>query len=875
MGRNGRDGRGAHVPIGSRDPAVGPASPQADLILSDKFEPAALPDVCAPRLRVVDALDRAARKRYVYIGAPAGSGKTVSTLLWLQKTKLPAVWIGLDRYDDVPSMFYKQLATGLYSVQPENAAMREVLTSPSFSLSPVEHTIRLIAEMQPLDHRCALVFDDLHFIENREIVKSLSVVLKRLPKAFVLFFLSRREPPDEWTALGIDRGPAVLDAGDLRFAADEIRAYFKSLGRSLSVDESRIVLAATEGWAIGVAALAKSGQVTKGDSRSLFGDFFDEQVWSTWDEDLRSFCLAASVAGEFDAELAEILSGRSDAAEIMDELARSNTFLMRLSGNSYRYHHLFRDFLQDKARENGTDRTALCKRAAEYSRARFDYTQVLRFWLESGDFSGMDTYLLLYLYESRSGSVADCADFMRTLALDELPDHAYRDCPPLHILALWYDYLTGQRERFEHHLDELYRALPRIAAFDSRFVESATLSYSIDHRTTIIDKAKRFSKFGRLIKRFTPNGLATTLVSFTQNLPYPHRSNVDYSAIALEERGMELLGATFGPLLGTEWGYIQALIPASFAYERNHLGEALDGVLDAESALIPENKADGRICIGIMRHATLWQMGRKDEAAGAMACLEAYVESDAPHFQHNLLAYQAKLALFDADARVAREWLDGYFVDVVDRIDLVRVFQHFTTARALAVLGRVEESEHLLKALLEFGRGFCRPLDIGEAGALLASLLWACGRREEALEALADALEVLQPYGFFRVVADEGASIEPVLKSLASHIARPDYGGPLARVFVQETLLASHDRAKRFRGVTANLTANDKPVRLSRQQARMLELLASGMSNAEIAEETGLSIPTIKSHTAAAYRKLDVHTAMDAVLKARELGLIG
>ena len=47
------------------------------------------------------------------------------------------------------------------------------------------------------------------------------------------------------------------------------------------------------------------------------------------------------------------------------------------------------------------------------------------------------------------------------------------------------------------------------------------------------------------------------------------------------------------------------------------------------------------------------------------------------------------------------------------------------------------------------------------------------------------------------------------------------------------------------------------------------------MSNAEIAEETGLSIPTIKSHTAAAYRKLDVHTAMDAVLKARELGLIG
>ena len=31
---------------------------------------------------------------------------------------------------------------------------------------------------------------------------------------------------------------------------------------------------------------------------------------------------------------------------------------------------------------------------------------------------------------------------------------------------------------------------------------------------------------------------------------------------------------------------------------------------------------------------------------------------------------------------------------------------------------------------------------------------------------------------------------------------------------------------------------------------------------------------TVKSHTAAAYRKLGVHTAMDAVLKARELGLL-
>lgn len=112
------------------------------------------------------------------------------------------------------------------------------------------------------------------------------------------------------------------------------------------------------------------------------------------------FALPQAWPNEFDPELAELLSGRADAAEVMDELARTNTFLMRISGSSYRYHHLFCDFCRIRRVESGIDRAALCKRAAEYYRARLDYfTQALRFWLESGDFSGMDTCLLLYLYE--------------------------------------------------------------------------------------------------------------------------------------------------------------------------------------------------------------------------------------------------------------------------------------------------------------------------------------------------------------------------------------------------------------------------------------------------------------------------------------------
>ena len=53
-----------------------------------------------------------------------------------------------------------------------------------------------------------------------------------------------------------------------------------------------------------------------------------------------------------------------------------------------------------------------------------------------------------------------------------------------------------------------------------------------------------------------------------------------------------------------------------------------------------------------------------------------------------------------------------------------------------------------------------------------------------------------------------------------------------------------------------------------------LRFLAKGYKNAEIIELTGLSINTIRSHTKAAYQKLEVGNMMDAVLRARELGLI-
>lgn len=156
------------------------------------------------------------------------------------------------------------------------------------------------------------------------------------------------------------------------------------------------------------------------------------------------------------------------------------------------------------------------------------------------------------------------------------------------------------------------------------------------------------------------------------------------------------------------------------------------------------------------------------------------------------------------------KWLECYYVTDTGHIEFFRSFQHFTTARDYAALGDTEKALHSLLLLQEIGKNLNRPLDWCETGTILAAL--------------------------YRV---------------------------------SEVLLAAHSFGSSHKGYMTGVDSKkDKPVRLSKQQTHMLELLALGYKYTEISKRTGLSIPTIKSHTSRAYRKLGVNNAMDAVLKA-------
>jgi LuxR family maltose regulon positive regulatory protein len=54
----------------------------------------------------------------------------------------------------------------------------------------------------------------------------------------------------------------------------------------------------------------------------------------------------------------------------------------------------------------------------------------------------------------------------------------------------------------------------------------------------------------------------------------------------------------------------------------------------------------------------------------------------------------------------------------------------------------------------------------------------------------------------------------------------------------------------------------------------VLRLLRTNLTQREIAEHLYLSFNTVKTHTKSIFRKLDVSTRKDAIVRARDVGLL-
>jgi LuxR family maltose regulon positive regulatory protein len=130
---------------------------------------------------------------------------------------------------------------------------------------------------------------------------------------------------------------------------------------------------------------------------------------------------------------------------------------------------------------------------------------------------------------------------------------------------------------------------------------------------------------------------------------------------------------------------------------------------------------------------------------------------------------------------------------------------------------------------------------------------------------LGRALSLGEPEGYVRTFVDEDAPMAALLRQAVSRGIARHYAGELLAAFepgIGDIPLPPQP--------SAPLLAEP----LSEREIEVLQLIAAGLSNREIAQKLFIAVGTVKTHINNLYGKLEVHSRTQAIARARELRLL-
>ncbi|HMN60169.1 MAG TPA: LuxR C-terminal-related transcriptional regulator, partial [Anaerolinea sp.] len=185
-------------------------------------------------------------------------------------------------------------------------------------------------------------------------------------------------------------------------------------------------------------------------------------------------------------------------------------------------------------------------------------------------------------------------------------------------------------------------------------------------------------------------------------------------------------------------------------------------------------------------------------------------------------------------------------------------------AQVQILLGHPEAALEVIQPILDVAQKYRLLHRVIHLTLLQAQAEFTQGRREDALRLARSTLEQAEPLGYLRLL-DQGPVAAQLLREACRQGIAPVY---IPRLF-EACGLALKSSAPAH--LAENTLANDLVEPLSSREIEVLALMDKGLSNAEIAAKLYLSTNTLKAHTQNIYGKLDVHSRVQALNRAREL----
>lgn len=834
------------------------------------------------RKGIANKLQNIFQYRLTLITAPAGYGKTTAAACFLAETGIPHAWFSVDPEDNDPVRFWQYLVAAMAGAvanpggNPEDLALnRELIASNIF-------TGLFIDQLYSIPGNFVIVLDDYHLIQNELVRQSLVYFIKNKPSSIHLMILGRQEQDNELAVISAKGQALRIGRRDLTFNADEILDFYKQRGVELTPEEASMIGDRTEGWAAGLVIasllIEEGGNVQEsvsqlsGGSRD-FDRYFRDEVFNHWPGEIRNFLIQTSILDRLTGSLCRAVTGRKDSAEILQGLAEGNSLIIPLDQKNewFRYHHLFAEFLRTRLeQEDPSIIKSLYGLAGAWLHENGLVREAIDALIKAEDFQKVTT-----LIGDSFAMLANNGEFPALSKwLSSFPEAFYENNVRLCSAYAWVLAMEGYREAADEWSKRTVACFHRIRGSlndvrERNYMEAQVAIIRADNAIRRLDAAtaaRCYAEAGKL-------ELDEHILSGELNLGQPSMLRTVYGFYGrlndLEKAVFPFIN-DFPRLVGPASAYPKVILIESL-YERNRLRESYDSLAQGlEEAFALDNP--GAIVPCFITMAKINRAG--GDLGGALNTVARGKKKlhgkGRTYWEYLYDLFTARLYLDRHDLQGAEEWMDLGRIGIYDNLSCLREFEHLVFARYLCLVNRHEEALLLLGRLLALAEKEGRQGSRIEILCLMAVANCFGKDPARAMAPLDQALSLGMEHGYARTFIDE---MEPMARLLDSYLQwRGRAGSEEMNNYVKNLyrMTAAGVMASRGKLAGGDLAAEA----LTRKEYKVLQLLSAGRSNDEIARELFITVRTVKYHNANLYGKLGARNRLEALSRARQLGLL-
>ena len=872
-------------------------------MVDSKFEPCRPSVDLVQRERLLKILQDGANKKLVLIVAPAGYGK--SSLLG-QLVSGPFgenhqySWLTLDVGEVDEKQF---LACLVLALSKMGVDIEELVTGARNGYSDSDTKLVLSKIIQSLNKNAApraLILEDYHNAECAPVNAIIKQLLREAPANFTIFIDSRRQPEIDAFSL-IAAGDAVeINAAQLRLTQEET---LTALSDVTGGGDSLEIYRQTEGWPVAVQ-LARVQKRTSPTARILAGvdggfiaSYLTEQVLSSLDADTQEFLLAVSFLDRFNPDLTNFVMDSPNGWARIDSLSSLAALFVPLDreGGWYRLHHLFAEYLRElQTKRDQTRAVAYILRASDWYLSQGDIVPAVRYAAEAKDFEKCEAII-----RGAGGWSIILTDGIGVLR------NALRLVPVAHekssaALLLARAYLHCKDGKIQQARATLNAALPLIdKGNDERLTVDRLLVESLINLYE--DRDGWTPSYSNLRLKYEDGGGLSALEFGTlkcQNfLAQMTQAEFEKSAIELRDAFSQMRES--GSVLGLNYCYIHAAHLALHRADFEIASANIDRALEMAEENFGSDSGLKNIALVLQFALKIWQ-GRAGHA-------------DRDPFKtafFHTLDYDGWTDIYitglEAAILLAKQCGDDQYV-----LDIINSVIPFARERSLVRLGNFAYLSRLLVSpLSNLGlendkvlEQFLPPHSIEQSSrewqsfVLAAAVAERKARHKKGVLKMLDAMAsfAVERNAFLKVLFLEAVRarlslenetdvlLHAVKRAAAQRIWGPFIADPIFIEALRKQRAAlrhKEDELLTLKFVDEILERagllNPKPKKgkLSDREYEILQHLAEGQSNKEIARALELTENTVKFHLKSLYAKLSVSKRTQAVVEAQKQGLI-